>query len=195
MNKYSELTDEELIKLMKGKDEGVVDFMMNKYKNLVRKKAMSMFILGADREDLIQEGMIGLYKAIRDYDSSQVASFITFADLCVSRQMYSAIERAGRMKHAPLNSYVSIYEDDFNKEGGSNPEEEFLDKEAVLSMEESFDTELSELERKVLNLMLTGMDYTQIAAVIGKSPKSTDNAIQRAKAKLRRAWQLTKKEY
>lgn len=188
MKNYNDKTDEELMDLYKEGDEGIVDYIMNKYKNLVRKKASSMFILGADRDDLIQEGMIGLFKAIRDYDSGRDASFITFADLCVSRQMYTAIEKAGRMKHAPLNSYISIYEEDFQKEGGANPEEEFLDKERVSLMEKILEDELSSFEKQVLDLLITGMDYTNIAAVLGRDVKSTDNAIQRAKSKLKKAW-------
>ena len=106
---YEKCSDEELIMRQRDGEEAVTDYIMDKYKNLVRNKAKSMYILGADREDLIQEGMIGLFKAIRDYDTGRDASFSTFADLCVSRQMYTAVQAAGRQKHAPLNTYISLY--------------------------------------------------------------------------------------
>ena len=106
---YGQVTDEELIDRLRDGDTRITDYIMDKYKNLVRSKAGTMYILGADREDLIQEGMIGLFKAIRDYDSGRDASFYTFADLCISRQMYSAVQAAGRMKHIPLNTYISLY--------------------------------------------------------------------------------------
>ena len=108
-NDYETSKDEELILRIRDGEEKITDYIMEKYKNLVRSKAGSMYILGADREDLIQEGMIGLFKAIRDYDIGRDASFATFADLCVARQMYTAVQAAGRKKHAPLNSYVSLY--------------------------------------------------------------------------------------
>ena len=106
---YEQYTDEELILRLREGEEQITDYIMEKYKNLVKSKAKSMYILGADREDLIQEGMIGLFKAVRDYDTGRDASFSTFADLCVSRQMYTAVQAAGRKKHAPLNTYISLY--------------------------------------------------------------------------------------
>ena len=106
---YSSYSDEELIVCLRDGEESITEYLMNKYKNLVRSKARSMYILGADNDDLIQEGMIGLFKAIRDYDTGRDASFFTFADLCVSRQMYTAVQAAGRQKHAPLNTYISLY--------------------------------------------------------------------------------------
>ena len=108
-NGYKGYTDEELIVMLRDGDTAVTDFIMEKYKNLVRSKAKSMFIIGGDEDDLIQEGMIGLFKAIRDYDSGRDASFFTFAELCISRQMYNAVQASGRKKHGPLNSYVSLY--------------------------------------------------------------------------------------
>lgn len=182
---YSEYTDEELIDLLRDGDEAVTDYLLNKYKNLVLGKANSMFIIGSDKDDLIQEGMIGLFKAIKDFDAGRDASFFTFADLCVARQMYTAIEAAGRKKHAPLNTYTSIYEEDFQKEGGINPEDNFLDKERVLAMEEAFEKELSGFEKQVLDLKLMDMDYHDIAAILGKSDKSVDNALTRIKTKLK----------
>ena len=174
---------------------------MDKYKNLVRKKAKSMYILGADNDDLIQEGMIGLFKAIRDYDAGRDASFYTFADLCVSRQMYTAVQASRREKHAPLNSYISLYADMTEGEHDgeaeliqilasqreTNPEELFIDKENVAYIEEQIDKQLSSFEKQVLDLYITGMSYSQIAKVLGRDEKSTDNALQRMKTKLKRA--------
>ena len=204
VNEYAKYSDEELIVQLRDGDHAITDYIMEKYKNLVRSKAQSMYILGADREDLIQEGMIGLFKAIRDYDTGRDASFFTFADLCVSRQMYTAIQAAGRQKHMPLNTYVSLYADGADGEDGlreaergllesaasrleQNPEELLIDRENVKRLEEVMEKELSSFEKQVLDLYLTGMKYSQIARVLGKDDKSTDNALQRIKAKLKRA--------
>lgn len=199
---YGAYTDEELIDRLREGDNRITDYIMDKYKNLVRKKAKSMYILGADSDDLIQEGMIGLFKAIRDYDAGRDASFYTFADLCVSRQMYTAVQASRREKHAPLNSYISLYADmtEGEHEGGeleliqilaskteTNPEELFIDKENVADMEALIDKQLSSFEKQVLDLYLTGMSYSQIAKVLGRDEKSTDNALQRMKTKLKRA--------
>lgn len=199
MSKYENLSDEELITLLRDGDEKITDFLIEKYKDLVRKKAGSMFILGADKEDLLQEGMIGLYKAVRDYDSGRDASFYTFADLCVARQIYKAVEAGNRKKHAPLNYYISIYSDeedsDGNKENfnisllpvsGNGPEEELIDKEETEILEQKISEALSDFERQVLNLKVTGMDYTEIARVLGRDEKSTDNALSRIKMKVRK---------
>ena len=152
-NRYEKETDEVLIGRLRDGETAITDYIMNKYKNLVKSKAKSMYILGADTEDLIQEGMIGLFKAIRDYDSGRDASFYTFADLCISRQMYTAVQASNRQKHMPLNTYVSIYANgDTEKDGDgqendllnkisinfiNNPEEVLIDKENVLSLEKS----------------------------------------------------------
>ena len=200
-SKYEDMTDEELIDQLREGDRQVMDYICDKYKNLVRSKAKSMYILGGDSEDLIQEGMIGLFKAVRDYDCGRDASFYTFADLCISRQMYTAVQASQRLKHAPLNSYVSLdspgrTEEDRDKEAqtlaellsgrtGGNPEERFLDKERVAYLEEQIAKELSELENQVLDLYITGMSYTQIAKVLGRSDKATENALTRAKQKIR----------
>lgn len=199
MSKYENLSDEELITLLRDGDEKITDFLIEKYKDLVRKKAGSMFILGADKEDLLQEGMIGLYKAVRDYDSGRDASFYTFADLCVARQIYKAVEAGNRKKHAPLNYYISIYSDeddnDSNKDifnvslipvSGNGPEEELIDKEETKILEQKISDALSDFERQVLNLKVTGMDYTEIARVLGRDEKSTDNALSRIKMKVRK---------
>lgn len=205
---YEKYSDEELIVQLRDGERGVTDYIMEKYKNLVKSKAQSMYILGADREDLIQEGMIGLFKAIRDYDTGRDASFFTFADLCVSRQMYTAIQAAGRLKNAPLNSYVSLYVDYTQKMDGEsgeemklinslispseqNPEALLIDRENVEHIEEVIQTELSAFEKQVLDLYLTGMKYGQIAKVLGRDDKSTDNALQRIKSKIRKAIQAT----
>ncbi|MBQ3795513.1 MAG: RNA polymerase sporulation sigma factor SigH [Butyrivibrio sp.] len=199
--KYRDKTDEEIILALKDdEDTAAVDYIMNKYKNLVRKKAGSMFILGADREDLIQEGMIGLFKAIRDYDYGRDASFATFADLCVSRQMYSAIQASARKKHAPLNSYISIYgkregeeeetesslEDVLEADSNFIPEQHIIDQENLKALEEAIERELSPLERQVLDLYVTGMSVKKISAVLSRDEKSTDNAMQRIRHKLKR---------
>lgn len=201
-NPYEVYTDEELIDRLREGESRITDYIMDKYKNLVRKKAKSMYILGADNDDLIQEGMIELFKAIRDYDAGRDASFYTFADLCISRQMYTAVQASRREKHAPLNSYVSLYADMAEGEHDSgeaeliqilasqtetNPEELFIDKENVADIESMIDKELSSFEKQVLDLYVTGMSYSQIAKVLGRDEKSTDNALQRMKAKLKRA--------
>ncbi len=199
---YDESSDEELIIRLRDGEDAITDYIMDKYKDLVRSKAGSMYILGADKEDLIQEGMIGLFKAIRDYDTGRDASFFTFADLCVSRQIYTAIQAAGRQKHAPLNTYISLYSSSSDKEmeqgdewklinsiiskKEQNPEEMLIDRENVELLEKAIDEELSGFEKEVLDLYLTGMKYGQIAKLLGKDDKSTDNALQRVKAKLRK---------
>lgn len=197
---YSNFTDEELILRLRDGETTVTDFIMEKYKNLVRSKAKSMYILGADSEDLIQEGMIGLFKAIRDYDSGRDASFSTFADLCVSRQMYTAVQASRRQKHTPLNTYISLYS--AGKERGENeevelvnslvskvdinPEDLLIDKENVENLAREIEKELSPFENQVLDLYLTGMSYSQIAKVLGKDEKSTDNALSRIKNKVKK---------
>ena len=194
------MTDEELIDSLREGEAPIMDYICNKYKNLVRREAKSMFILGADTEDLIQEGMIGLFKAVRDYDSGRDASFFTFAQLCISRQMYTAVQASKRKKHLPLNTYVSLdsQEDSGEQKGQEqplvelladrtklNPEELVLDKERVDYLERAMEKELSEFEKQVLDLYRTGMNYSQIARVLGRDEKATDNALSRAKQKIR----------
>ena len=198
-NTYSELTDEELIMRMREQDPRIVDIIIDKYKDMVRIKARSMYILGAEPEDLIQEGMIGLFKAIRDYDMGRDASFATFATLCVNRQMYNAIQAAGRQKHMPLNSYISLYGEKDGSDGQEtglpdsvvssldlNPEQLVIDRENVKDLEKAIDESLSKMEKQVLELSMTGMSYTEIARVLGVDEKSTDNALQRARAKVKK---------
>ncbi len=197
MNKYETMTDEQLIRALRDGERGVMDFIMVKYKSMVRKKARAMFLLGGENEDLIQEGMIGLIKAVRDYDAAQGASFASFAELCVSRQMYSAIEASRRKKHLPLNSYISLYEegeteddgrnvpliDTIESEGESDPEAIYFGKEYTEAFVEQLKERLSPLEKHVLYLHLMGTDYRTIAELLDKSPKSVDNALQRIKSK------------
>ena len=199
---YGQYSDEELILRLRDGEENITDYIMDKYKNLVKSKAKSMYILGADSDDLIQEGMIGLFKAVRDYDSGRDASFFTFADLCISRQMYTAVQASGRQKHAPLNSYISLYShvasgSDQGEEAELvsllasraelSPEEMVIDRENVKNLERTIERDLSTFEKQVLDLYLTGMSYVQIAKVLGRDEKSADNALQRIKGKLRKA--------
>ena len=197
---YGQFTDEELIHRLRDGEAPVMDYICEKYKPLVRSKAKSMFILGGDNEDLIQEGMLGLFKAVRDYDSGRDASFFTFADLCISRQLYTAVQASQRKKHVPLNTYISLYSD-MNEQGDGDardlaealadkaqqdPEKLFLDKERVDYLEKTIDKELSSFEKEVLDLYLTGMSYSQIAKVLGREEKATDNALQRIKSKIKK---------
>ncbi len=197
MNRYDRLTDEQLIEKLRAGDQDIMDCIMDKYKTMVRRKARAMYLLGGENEDLIQEGMIGLIKAVRDYDASQGASFSSFAELCVSRQMYSAIEASKRKKHLPLNSYISLYEESEESQDGkkmplidtieaaqdNDPEVLYFGKEYTEAFVENLKERLSPLENHVLYLHLMGTDYRKIAELLGKSPKSIDNAIQRIKGK------------
>ena len=171
------------------------DYLMEKYKNLVRKEANAMYLLGGETDDLIQEGMIGLFKAVQDYDVDQEASFFSFARLCVTRQLYSAIEASNRKKHSPLNSYISLYEredgegsliDTMESGHETNPEELLVSQEHAKSLEERLEKDLSELERRVLYLHLMGTDYKTIAKLLDRSPKTIDNALQRIKGKMQK---------
>ena len=196
---YKELSDEELIARYMDGDKAIVDFLMDKYKYLVRLQAGNMFLLGADHEDLLQEGMIGLFKAIRDYDPGRDASFQTFAKLCISRQIFTAIEASNRHKHAPLNSYTSLSETDSEQykeirerlieiTAIESPETMLIDKENVAQLEQTLTAELSALEKQVLDLYFIGMSTREIAAILGRTEKATDNALQRMKAKLRKVF-------
>lgn len=196
---YTNCSDDELIDRLRRGEAAIMDYICDKYKNLVRSKAKSMFILGGDNEDLIQEGMIGLFKAVRDYDMGRDASFFTFAELCINRQMYTAVQAAQRKKHLPLNNYVSLEGVAGGMEGESgslsnlfadkpqqNPEELFLDKERMAYLERAIVEELSEFEKQVFDLYMTGMSYSQIAKVLGRDEKATDNALQRLKSKIKK---------
>lgn len=197
MSKYDRMTDEQLLCDYKNGNQEIMDYLMVKYKSMVRKKARAMYLLGGENEDLIQEGMIGLIKAVRDFDVTQKTSFSSFAELCVSRQMYSAIEASNRKKHLPLNSYVSLYEDSEQVGEGrslplidtiesskeNDPEVLYFGKEYTEAFAEQLKELLSSLENHVLYLHLMGTDYRTIAELLGKSPKSVDNALQRIKTK------------
>ncbi len=205
MKRYDQMTDEQLIVALRNGESEITDYIMEKYKHLVRKRAKAMFLIGGENDDLIQEGMIGLFKAVRDYDIKQGVSFESFARLCISRQIYSAIEASKRKKHMPLNSYISLYEaGDTNREEKSapliesiepikenNPETLLLDKEYMELIEARLEERLSDLEGRVLYLHLLGMDYQKIARFIDKSPKAVDNALQRIKAKVQEILQET----
>ena len=197
MVKYQKLTDEELIELLRQGDEKIMDFILDKYKPLVRKKANTMYLIGADTDDLIQKGMIGLFKAIRDYNSERECTFYHFAELCISRQIYTVVEASNRKKHAPLNSYVSLYSgtneagvvlaDSLTAGSAENPEQIMIAQESMMLFLEKLKEQLSKMECQVLDFYLTGLNYQQIAEEMGKSPKAVDNALQRIKAKVKRA--------
>lgn len=189
-------SDEEIVKLAKNGDEMATEFLMNKFKNYVRVKAKSYFLVGADREDIIQEGMIGLYKAIRDYRADKLSSFRAFAELCITRQIITAIKTATRQKHIPLNSYISlnkpIYDDDSDRTmldilSGTkvaDPEEVFISHELSDDLREKLKENLSELEAKVLAAYLEGKSYQEMAKELNRHVKSIDNALQRVKRKI-----------
>lgn len=196
MNTYNKILDEQLIcRLRNGEDE-IMDYLMIKYKSMVRRKARAMYLIGGDNDDLIQEGMIGLIKAVRDFDSEAGQSFSGFAELCVSRQMYSAIASSKRKKHIPLNSYVSLYDegnhedekalpliDTIEPEVENNPETLYFGKESSEAFIEELKENLSDLENRVLYLHMLGTNYRDIANLLDKSPKTIDNALQRIRTK------------
>lgn len=195
---YDAMVDEEVVESAREGSDLAQEFLINKYRNFVRAKARSYFLIGADREDIIQEGMIGLYKAIRDFRSDKLSSFRAFAELCITRQIITAIKTATRQKHIPLNSYVSlnkpIYDEDSDRTlldviSGSkitDPEELIISREEFGDIEEKMGEILSELEWKVLMAYLDGKSYQEIAADLRRHVKSIDNALQRVKRKLER---------
>ena len=195
METYQGLSDEELIKRLRLGDEKIMDFVLDKYKPLVRKKANAMFLIGGDTDDLIQEGMIGLFKAIRDFKEEKEASFFSFAQLCITRQIYSAVEASNRKKHAPLNSYVSFYSETseegqplaelLESERTDNPEQRMIEQESFEQFLGKVRGSLSKMECAVLDEYLSGLNYQQIAEKMGKSPKTIDNALQRIKTKIK----------
>ena len=199
MKKYENITDEQLIRRLRDGETAIMDYIISKYKYLVIRAAKAIYLIGGENDDLIQEGMIGLFKAVRDFDTNQETSFYSFAELCISRQMYTAIKLSQRQKHMPLNSYVSLYDikktdyddkqapliEQLETESNSNPEELFLDKERMQMLVEQLNERLSDMERRVLHLHLQGEDYRSIAELLDKSPKSIDNALQRIRQKMR----------
>lgn len=195
---YKTLTDEEIIILIQQGQSDATEYLLKKYAPLVKKSIRTLYLIGADTEDLSQEGMIGLFKAIQSYQSNNNASFYTFAKLCIDRQIYSAIKASNRKKHIPLNSYISFYskinEDEIelidNLEAGkdSNPEQIILDRENTMNIEEVLDSHLSKMEKQVLSLYLEGKSYADIGTELGKSAKSIDNAIQRIREKVKKMY-------
>ena len=193
---FQDQTDEQVVAQAQQGDAVAVEYLLGKYKNFVRSKARSYFLIGADHEDIVQEGMIGLFKAVRDYQPERLSSFRAFAELCITRQIITAIKTATRQKHVPLNSYVSlnkpIYEEESDRtlmdvitEGrSSDPEELLIGQESYVSIESRIDQALSPLERKVLAAYLDGKSYQEIAKNLGRHVKSIDNALQRVKRKL-----------
>ncbi len=195
MADYQEMSDEQLIGQLRSGDSGVMDYILDKYKPLVRKKANAVFLIGGETDDLIQEGMIGLFKAVRDYDGGREASFFSFAELCITRQLYKAVEASNRKKHAPLNTYISFYSET-GEEGHSlaetlttggmgDPEQMIIDQENLKQFWDGLREHLSPMEQQVLDEYLQGNNYQQIAEHMNKPPKTIDNALQRIKTKVR----------
>ena len=195
-DKYKDVSDEQLIDRLRDGQTGVVDYLMEKYKNLVRKRANALYLIGGETEDLIQEGMIGLFKAVQDYSPDKESSFYHFAQLCITRHIYTAVEASRRKKHTPLNTYVPL--DAGGEEGDSmyleadkqlqtlDPEALFISQENVRQLLKQANEQLSRMERQVLSLYLDGMNYRQIALHLGKTPKAVDNALQRIRGKIKR---------
>ena len=191
MCRYNEMTDEVLIERLRAGESAIADYLMEKYKGLVRKKARAMFLIGGDTDDLIQEGMIGLFKAVRDYQPDRESSFQFFANICIDRQIYTAIKSSNRQKHQPLNTYVSLSDGEAEENFGDscvehdNPESILIDRENVAALENEMKKSLSPLENRVLQLYLDGNGYMDIARILGKTPKSIDNALQRIRGKIK----------
>lgn len=193
---FNKCSDETLIDIYRQGDEAAIEVLFERYKDIVRKKAKAMYLAGGDSDDLIQEGMIGLYKAVRDYDDTKEAAFKTFASMCINRQLINAVTVSNRKKNMPLNTYVSFdmpaYPDEDNEtrlvdilkpESEQNPEKLFIDREYSDSFKKKLFDRLSNFEKQVLQLYMEDNDYRQIAMLLGKTPKSIDNAIQRIRAK------------
>lgn len=197
------LSDEEVVELVHNGNSIALDYLIKKYRNFVRAKARTYFLIGADREDIVQEGMIGLYKSIRDYKEDKLSSFKAFAELCVTRQIITAIKTATRQKHIPLNSYVSLDKPIYDEESDrtlldviagsktTDPEQLIINRERFGDMEYKMAELLSDLERKVLNLYLDGQSYQEISEQLDRHVKSIDNALQRVKRKLERYLELS----
>ena len=174
MEGYEKYTDEQLIQQFRDGDDAVMDYILNKYKPLVRKECNTLYLIGAEDDDLIQEGMIGLFKAVRDYKSSE-SHFYHFARLCIDRQLYSAIDKAKRKKHQPFLGHEAM-----------SPEQMIIEQEKLEEFKKKLQKNLSGMENEVLNYYLEGNNYTQIADIMGKSPKAIDNALQRIRQKIKR---------
>ncbi len=193
--RFEQLTDEEIVALAQSNDDNALTYLLDKYKNFVRSKARSYFLIGADHEDIVQEGMIGLFKAIRDFKPTRLSSFRAFAELCVKRQIITAIKTATRQKHFPLNSYVSLNKPLYDEESDrtlldviegrvTNPEDLFISQEELERIQNEISTTLSPLEQQVLAAFLNGKSYQEIAEMLDRHVKSIDNALQRVKRKL-----------
>lgn len=191
---YKNFTDEELIEKLRAGDEEISDYFMKKYKALVRKKTNAMYLIGGEKEDLIQEGMFGLFKAVRDFDPAKEVSFFSFAELCINRQLYSALEASNRKKHMPLNTYISFSvqedEDGVDLEDviagqALSPEQMLIEQEGKEEFYRRLEEKLSPMEKKVLYLYLEGNSYTQIGELMQKPPKSIDNTLQRIRGKIK----------
>jgi RNA polymerase sporulation-specific sigma factor len=191
------LCDEELVLLSRGGDNNALEYLMKKYSNMVRKRSRTYFLIGADRDDIVQEGMIGLFKAVRDYDAAKQSGFKAFAELCVTRQIITAVKTATRQKHVPLNTYISLNRPLFDEEYEItlmdilcedkvtvNPEEIVVNRERFSDIELRMEEILSSFECKVLSCYLQGKSYQEIGAELEKDPKSIDNALQRIKRKV-----------
>ncbi len=195
-DRYSAMLDEEIVEEAREGNLKSLEYLINKYKSFVRAKARTYFLIGADREDIIQEGMIGLYKAIRDFREDKLSSFRAFAELCITRQIITAIKTATRQKHIPLNSYVSLNKPIFDEESDrtlmdviseeriSDPEEMIINREEFQGIEVKMGEILSSLEWEVLSLYLQGRSYQEIGEQLDRHVKSIDNALQRVKRKL-----------
>lgn len=193
---YADMADEDVVTLCHNGDAMAEEYLLNKYKNFVRSKARSYFLIGADHEDIVQEGMIGLYKAIRDFRQDKLSSFRAFAELCITRQIITAIKTATRQKHIPLNSYVSLNKPLYDEESdrtlldviiegrAANPEELIISQEDLSNIQGRINEVLSGLEQEVLQAYLDGKSYQEIADNLGRHVKSIDNALQRVKRKL-----------
>ena len=193
--RFGGMKDEDVVQLAQQADGMALEFLLNKYKNFVRTRARSYFLIGADHEDIVQEGMIGLYKAIRDFQPSRLSTFRSFAELCVKRQIITAIKAATRQKHVPLNSYVSLNKPLYDEESDrtlldviegrvTNPEDLYISQEDLARIQTQISEVLSDLERQVLDAFMDGKSYQEIAELLGRHVKSIDNALQRVKRKL-----------
>ncbi len=191
---YTTYTDEELIRMLRSGQSDITDYLMEKYKPLVRKKTNAMYLIGGETEDLIQEGMIGLFKAMRDYKDDKETSFFSFADLCISRQLYSALEASNRKKHMPLNTYISFSTEEGETgvpleqlitEQALSPEQMLIEHESRVEFFRRLQENLSAMEKTVLYLYLEGNSYMQIAGIMSKTPKSIDNTLQRIRGKIK----------
>ncbi len=192
MADYTCCSDEELIERLKDNEAGIMEYILGKYKPFVRKRANALYLIGGDTDDLIQEGMIGLFKAIQEYKPGRDASFSHFARLCIERQMYTAVEASRRKKHTPLNTYISFDASDdrgvaladvLSGSANENPESLLIGREEIEQRFAALEKSLSKMEKQVFDYMIEGLPYRQIAKKMGKSPKAVDNAIQRMRMK------------